>query len=276
MFRSDIPANTTFEVQLTAGGQNPQAPSQASLESDLDVQQTIGIATGIPTTFISVGSEGLLDPVGFLNAVDLLLNETSPPQVLSVSYGTDELGIDNATARAVCNGFAQLGARGVSVIFASGDGGISGGHPDSSCTSSDTFRPVFPATCPYVTAVGATTSTPETAWPSSSGGFSTLFPAPQYQLASPALAAYLSSLNGTYAGRFNASGRAFPDIAAIGDWVPTVWSGQVVENKGTSASAPIFAGVLGLVNAQLRVQGKAADGVVGAVDLEWRRRGGVQ
>lgn len=44
----------------------------------------------------------------------------------------------------LCNAYAQLGARGVSVLFASGDGGVSGGHSQSCAT----FVPVFPASCP--------------------------------------------------------------------------------------------------------------------------------
>ena len=49
--------------------------------------------------------------------------------------------------------FAQLGARGVSVIFSSGDGGVG-----TACLSNDgknttEFQPQFPAACPFVTSV---------------------------------------------------------------------------------------------------------------------------
>lgn len=47
----------------------------------------------------------------------------SPPSVVSISYGFDEKLVSPETARNLCNQFAQLGARGVSVIVASGDGG---------------------------------------------------------------------------------------------------------------------------------------------------------
>ena len=40
---------------------------------------------------------------------------------------------------------AQLGTRGVSVIYASGDGGVSGSQFDDQCT---TFVPTFPSGCP--------------------------------------------------------------------------------------------------------------------------------
>lgn len=45
----------------------------------------------------------------------------------------------------ICNAYAQLGARGVSVLFASGDGGVSGNQASNDCTQ---FVPVFPASCP--------------------------------------------------------------------------------------------------------------------------------
>lgn len=45
---------------------------------------------------------------------------------------------------ALCNAYAQLGARGVSVLYSSGDGGVSGTQ-NQSCT---TFVPSFPSGCP--------------------------------------------------------------------------------------------------------------------------------
>jgi hypothetical protein len=46
--------------------------------------------------------------------------------------------------RILCNAYASLGARGVSILFASGDGGVSGSQSES-CS---TFRPTFPSGCP--------------------------------------------------------------------------------------------------------------------------------
>ena len=52
-----------------------------------------------------------------------MLNETSVPQTITASYGDDEQTVQGLTANSVCNGFAQLGARGVSIMFSSGDFG---------------------------------------------------------------------------------------------------------------------------------------------------------
>ncbi|KAJ7927848.1 hypothetical protein B0H13DRAFT_1860896 [Mycena leptocephala] len=46
----------------------------------------------------------------------------------------------------------QLGALGTSLLFASGDGGVSGGQSQS-CGD---YVPVFPAGCPFITSVGST------------------------------------------------------------------------------------------------------------------------
>jgi subtilase family serine protease len=63
-----------------------------------------------------------------------------------------QVPLDYATE--VCNLFAQLGARGSSIMFSSGDDGVGGG----SCltndgTDTEHFQPNFPASCPFVTTV---------------------------------------------------------------------------------------------------------------------------
>ena len=47
---------------------------------------------------------------------------------------------------------------------------------------------------------------------------------------------------------FNASGRAFPDVAAAGEDFAIVYDREVGYVSGTSCSAPTFAGVVGLLN----------------------------
>lgn len=74
------------------------------------------------------------------------------------------------------------GARGVSLLFGSGDGGVGGVDPNPTqlCTTNDgrnatRFIANFPASCPFVTAVGATQGfAPEVATTrfGSGGGFS--------------------------------------------------------------------------------------------------------
>ena len=79
--------------------------------------------------------------------------QTNIPQVISSSYSDDEDTVPESYARRVCSGFAQLGARGVSVLVSSGDNGVAG--RDGTCNGKQ-FVPRFPATCPWITVVGGT------------------------------------------------------------------------------------------------------------------------
>ncbi|KAI0713828.1 family S53 protease [Earliella scabrosa] len=252
-FRTDMPASTTFTLQTLDGGRNPQSGSQAGVEANLDIQYTVGIATGVPTVFISVGEnfqDGDLE--GFLDVVNFLLDEDAPPTVMTTSYGQDESTISRNLANNLCNAYAQLGARGVSILFASGDGGVAGSR-SSNCR---TFVPTFPSGCPFMTSVGATTGiNPESAATFSSGGFSNYFSQPSYQ--TDAVRGYLSALGSTNSGRFNTSGRGFPDVAAQKVDYEVVIDGSVSGVSGTSCSSPAFASVISLINDRLAAAGKS-------------------
>ena len=190
------------------------------------------------------------------------------PQVISTSYGDDEQTVSYAYALEVCNKFAQFGARGVTLLFASGDNGVGA---DGTCFSNGNgpapngtaeFLPSFPSNCPYVTTVGATMGYPEQAAydprygnPFTSGaGFSNYFLKPSWQ--SEAVDAYIAGLDGLFDGLYNKSGRAYPDIAALGQVFSVVWNGSVVHVDGTSAATPTAAAVLTLVNDALIAAGK--------------------
>ncbi|KAF8989843.1 family S53 protease [Hymenopellis radicata] len=249
--RPDMSAATTFTLQTLDGGQNPQGANQAGIEANLDIQYTVGVATGVPTVFVSVGDSTTDGLDGFLDIINFLNAQSAPPQVLTTSYGFDETDLSAATATRLCNAYMALGARGVSILFASGDGGVSGGQSQS-CT---TFIPAFPGGCAFHTSVGATKGiNPEVAATFSSGGFSRVFTRPSFQDA--AVTSYLAALGNTNAGRFNAAGRAFPDISAQGQNVEIVVGGQAGLVAGTSCSSPIFASVISLINDRLVAAGK--------------------
>jgi hypothetical protein len=82
----------------------------------MDIQYTVGVAQGVPVTFISVGPNNV-DLVGaFLYLATYLLSMPQPPQVVTSSYGVDENTIDPGVASSLCNAYLQLGARGVSMV----------------------------------------------------------------------------------------------------------------------------------------------------------------
>ncbi|KAF8148291.1 family S53 protease [Crassisporium funariophilum] len=251
--RPDVSSTTTFSLEVLDGGVNTQSAGSAGIEANLDVQYTVGIATKVPNVFISVGDnfqDGALE--GFLDIINFLLAQTNPPSVLTTSYGQNENTISRSLANSLCNAYMQLGARGTSILFASGDGGVSG----SQSASCKTFVPTFPSGCPFMTSVGATTGNPtETAATFSSGGFSNFFGRPSYQ--SAAVSSYLTALATTNSGKFNTSGRAFPDVSAQGQNVQIVVGGKTEAVAGTSCSSPIFASVIALLNDELIASGKS-------------------
>lgn len=135
-------------------------------------------------------------------------------------------------ANRTCNLFAQLGARGVSVVFSSGDSGVGVSCQTNDGKNTTRFNPVFPATCPFVTSVGGTNYIrPEQASSFSGGGFSDIFPRPPYQ--DDAVTQYLSKIGDKWRGLYNPNGRGFPDVAAQAAEVPVVESGKEDRAFGT-------------------------------------------
>ncbi|KAJ7252344.1 family S53 protease-like protein [Mycena haematopus] len=250
LLRPDIASTTTFKLLTTNGGTNPQGASEAGVEADLDIEYTTGIctATDVPVTFLSVGGNNfatsLLDTTTFLDGV------ANPPSVMTTSYGDTESSFGSSMATKVCNGYMALGSRGISVVFASGDGGVRGNHDTTSVCNNNVFMPVFPAACPFVTAVGSTQGLgPEKAVNFTGGGFSNVFAAPTYQTA--AVASFLKTVPSNFVGTFNKAGRGYPDVAVQGWNFEIVSGGEAGLVGGTSASSPTFAGIIALVNDRL-------------------------
>ncbi|KAF7368588.1 Family S53 protease-like protein [Mycena venus] len=257
-FRPDIPPNTTYALETLDGGSDPQQADDFDIvEANLDIQYTVGLATGVPVTFLSVGDDDTEEAffTQLLDTTTSLAGAANPPTTITTSYGSNEVDFGSSLATKICNGYMALGARGISVLFASGDGGVRGGHDDESQCNNNTFIPVFPSTCPFVTSVGATVNfNPEIAESFSSGGFSNFFPTPSYQ--SGAVAAYLKSLPSDFPGIFNSSGRGFPDVAFQGSQFAVVFNNKTAGFDGTSCASPGFTSVIALINDRLVADGK--------------------
>ncbi|CZR65886.1 related to tripeptidyl-peptidase I [Phialocephala subalpina] len=168
-----------FQVQVIANGNDEQTQENATelaagkdLEENLDVETIIGIDWPTPLIAYTTGGPPPFTPdlntpsstnEPYLTWLNYVLAQKDIPQVISTSYADDEQTIPYPYAKSVCNGFAQLGARGISLFFGSGDSGVGA---DGTCFTNDgkntsTFLAVFPTTCPYVTAVGGTMFIPE-------------------------------------------------------------------------------------------------------------------
>ncbi|KAG0085612.1 hypothetical protein BGZ93_000543 [Podila epicladia] len=182
------------------------------------------------------------------------------PQTLVIGYAANEQTVPKDYATRVCNQLAELGAAGVTIIVASEDGGVGAGD----CLTNDgnnmsLFQPTFPASCPFVTTVGATSGVaPEVAASFSGGGFSRYFDRPSYQ--NQAVSAYLAKLGNRDAGKFSPAGRAYPDVAALADGYQVVVNGQIESVSEAAAGAYAFASVVSLLNDARLKAGKSSLG----------------
>lgn len=302
-YRPDIPANAwDFTDASVAGGTNPQTPATPEQiekgkgkEGNLDIQTMLGIAHPTPlTVYSTLGTPPPFKPDAFRTENNnepyliwlqhmLSLPDSQLPKVISTSYGDIEHTLPSAYAHRVCNSFAQLGARGVSLIFGSGDSGVG---PDGMCHSNRgdglpetaEFLTSFPDACPYVTSVGATMNMDpeEVAFSDeknfvSGGGFSRYFKRPVWQ--EGPVKAYIDSLGEEHRGMYDSGGAAYPDVSAQGYQYAVIWNGTKHLLSGTSASAPTFASIIVLVNDALIAEGKPALGFLNPWIWEMGRRG---
>ncbi|KAH9025403.1 subtilisin-like protein [Lactarius pseudohatsudake] len=248
-FRSDVqpPSLATFTVEVVNGGEyDPDTPGD---ETSADVPYASAMAYPTRIIFYSTGGVGEWSDSGepiagdqHLEWIEHLLRKTDIPQTVSISYG--EHNVPHEYSSGLCTLFAQLGARGVSVLFPSGDDGV-GQYRDCRDESGNVrFIPEFPASCPYLTAVGGTTGyDPEVVAPLSGGGFSDRFPRPVYQDVA------VSAL-------YNPEGRGIPDIAAQALILPSFVKNVGILADGTSFSVPIVAGIISLLNDYLITNGR--------------------
>jgi tripeptidyl-peptidase-1 len=265
------------------------------IEGALDVQSMLGIAWPTPLISYSTGgSQPGFKPDNFtpentnepyLAWVQHLLStpDDELPYVISTSYADNEQTVSPEYAKRVCESFAQLGARGVSLFFASGDDGVGA---DGTCFANEEpyerkFMPEFPSSCPYVTTVGGTfLFEPEVAVVDtsyrrpfySSGGFSEYFPTPSYQ--KTAVSQYLASHDNfpAYSGLFTPTGRAYPDVAAQSLNFSVIYNSGLERIGGTSAATPAFAAIVALVNDALLAAGRPTMGFLNP----WLYRGGFE
>lgn len=179
----------------------------------------------------------------------VLLPDDELPQIVSISYSDVERTVDRGYAEKVCDYAALLGIRGTSVIVSSGDDGVGS---DDNCDAKDPFLPTFPASCPYVTAVGGTKNEDVEQVASdtldeyhSGSGFSDYFDRPAYQ--HDAVEQYLPKTR-EHKDRFNASGRAYPDLSLTSSSFAVFHKGNVRGMSGTSAATQLAAALFAMVN----------------------------
>merc|ERR1719231_262197 len=192
------------------------------------------------------------------------ISDADIPKVASISYGylEDQLKIFYGSFLNSFNTEAmKLALRGVTILAASGDDGVANFQARDDPTLCG-YNPSFPASNPYVTAVGGTQgresspSAPEVAAQCSvsgittGGGFSEYWDMPDWQETD--VEAYLNGSIGRTAvagyGKLYNNGRGYPDISLAANSYVIYNGGNQWKVSGTSASSPVMAGLLTLVN----------------------------
>jgi len=245
-------------------------------ESSLDVQYITAAGIDGPTTHWYQSDDSATymytDNI-FLEWAYNVSYTDFPPLVHSISYGSYEILLDDAVLDLFSAEMIKLGLRGITVIAASGDDGVAGylfrsayGLKMSQCY----MYASFPASNPYVTAVGGTSgpenqdsSTTEIACSvktgqtiTTGGGFSNYYSLPSWQ--SAAVNTYVNN-NKAKASPYSAY-RGYPDISMAGESYVVAIGGYLYYVSGTSASAPVYAGLVSLVNSYRLSQGWSAVG----------------
>ncbi|WP_155624741.1 protease pro-enzyme activation domain-containing protein [Burkholderia vietnamiensis] len=202
----------------------PSSDTSANMEWSLDSQSIVGMSGGLKQLIFYVSPSFAWSDMAL--AINRAVSDNTA-RVINMSIG----GCENWAPTAVIDTLFQLAvAQGQTFSVSSGDSGsVAYGCSGTSVQ--------YPATSPYVVAVGGTTLYTngnggyggETAWDSSGGGISGIEPIPSWQSNVPAL-----------------KGRAFrgmPDIAFDADpnsGAQIIVGGQVLTVGGTSLSAPLF------------------------------------
>jgi kumamolisin len=236
-----IPAPTVKSISVDHATNSPSTASSADAEVMLDIEVAGAVAPG---ALIAVYYAPNTDR-GFLDAVTTAVHDSvNKPSVISISWGAAEANWSEQSMTAFEQAFADAAAMGVTICCASGDNGSSDGEADGKPHVD------FPSSAPHALGCGGTklvapaTGAPtETVWnagaaSATGGGYSGFFPVPDYQ-----------------AGLGNGfTGRGVPDVAGDADpasgYVVRV-DGQEMVIGGTSAVAPLWAGLVALLNQQL-------------------------
>ena len=245
-----VPAPKVKTVRVDGGKNQPSNADSADGEVMLDIEVAAALA---PKALIAVYFAPNTDK-GFLDAITMAIHDkTNKPSVISISWGSAEKNWTPQAMTSFDQALQTAAALGVTVCCAAGDNGSSDGEKDGKAHVD------FPSSSPFALGCGGTkltgsgsSITSETVWNENSsssatgGGVSDFFPVPTYQAATD----IPSSANSPG----NHKGRAVPDVA--GDADPATGyiiriDGQESVIGGTSAVAPLWAGLIALVNQKL-------------------------
>jgi kumamolisin len=244
-----LAAPSVTAVLVDGGANSPTNANSADGEVMLDIEVAASVAPGAK---IAVYFTPNTDQ-GFIDAITTAVHDTTnKPSVLSISWGGPESSWTQQSMTALDAACQSAAALGITITVAAGDNGSSDGATGNNVD--------FPASSPHVLACGGTklvasgaTITSETVWNETAnnegatgGGVSNVFPLPSWQANSNVPAPSTAT-----------GGRGVPDVA--GDADPSTGYSIRVDSQnevigGTSAVAPLWAGLIAVANQQLGKQ----------------------
>ena len=252
-------APSVTAVSVDGGKNAPSTANGADGEVMLDIEVCAAVAPGAKVAVYFAPNTDQ----GFIDAISTAVHDTAnKPSVISISWGGPESSWTSQAMTALDQACQAAAALGVTITVASGDSGAtdgvsgSGDHVD------------FPASSPHVLACGGTklngsgtTIVSEVVWNedasgegATGGGVSAFFGLPSWQAN-----ANVPAPAGT------SGGRGVPDVAGDADpstgYVIRV-DGSTTVIGGTSAVAPLWAGLIALANAQNKVAAGFANPVL--------------
>jgi kumamolisin len=244
------PAPSVTAVSVDGATNSPTGdPNGPDTEVMLDIEVAGAVAPGAKiVVYFAPNTDA-----GFLDAINqAAMDKTHKPSVISISWGGPESSWTAQSLQNYNSALQGIAALGVTVCVACGDNGSSDGSSDGS------DQVDFPASSPFSLACGGTSLdisgtaiTSEVVWNdgagngATGGGVSATFPLPSYQ----ANANVPPSANPG-----GAAGRGVPDVSGDADpqtGYQVLADGSQFVVGGTSAVAPLWAGLVALFNQTL-------------------------
>ncbi len=234
------PAPTITDVSVDGTKNNPNQHQGDADDPDYEVALDIQIAAA--AYFVATGKPAVIRVYWASDIAPAVQKATADGcDVCSISWGADE-ALWGKTAAEQMEAAAEAATTAGMIVFAAS------GDNDSSDGGSTPANVDVPSSCPHVIGCGGTTKTPttETVWNNNpgqtdgqgtGGGFSTFFPVQSWQIGAPA-----------------GPGRMIPDVAANADpntGYDVVVHGQQAQVGGTSAVAPLYAGLFAAIGTKL-------------------------
>ncbi len=232
-------------VSVDGGKNTPGNANGADGEVMLDIEVSAAVAPGAKVVVYFAPNTDQ----GFIDAVSTAVHDTTNnPSVISISWGGPESSWTAQAMNALDDACQSAAALGITITVAAGDNGSTDGATGNNVD--------FPASSPHVLACGGTkligngsSITSEVVWNeqassegATGGGVSNVFALPSWQASANVPAPSGST-----------GGRGVPDVSGNADpetGYQVRVDGQSLVIGGTSAVAPLWAGLIALSNQQ--------------------------